>query len=194
MSKEDRSGPLVGVRCESLSTSARLLQRRWRVPGFLSGPRRFGAGSYSHGSERREQLEQCGRVESQRILRERLPRRKWARGYEEGKAWDAPLATCYHGRRRGTSRSAHWRTVAAERRARLVVVSARGLAPAGNAGRLHALRLCVLIPKILRVFRRRQWPAERRRMEFGDGGRVESRGREFCGRGGRAKALASRDL
>jgi hypothetical protein len=42
------------------------------VPGFLSGPRRFGATSYSQASDRRTQLLHTGLVESQRILRPRL--------------------------------------------------------------------------------------------------------------------------
>jgi len=42
------------------------------VPGRLSGPRRFGAASYSHTSDRRTQLLHTGLVESQRILRPRL--------------------------------------------------------------------------------------------------------------------------
>jgi hypothetical protein len=48
------------------------LQERWRVPGRLSGPRRFGAASYWQSFDRRTQLLHTGRVESQRILRARL--------------------------------------------------------------------------------------------------------------------------
>ena len=52
---------------------------RWREPGFLSGPRRFGAASYVHGvasstpvAARRLQLWQTGLAPSHRILRVRL--------------------------------------------------------------------------------------------------------------------------
>lgn len=58
--------------CAPVISSTSFLERRRRVPGCLSGPRRFGAGSYSQWSARRAQFEQWGRVESHRILRERL--------------------------------------------------------------------------------------------------------------------------
>lgn len=50
----------------------RFLHERFLVPGFLSGPLRFGTESYSHSLLRRVQLLQTGLVESQRIFRARL--------------------------------------------------------------------------------------------------------------------------
>jgi hypothetical protein len=45
---------------------------RLRMPGTLSGPRRLGIASYSHGLFRRMQFWHDGRPLSQRILRPRL--------------------------------------------------------------------------------------------------------------------------
>ena len=42
------------------------------MPGRLSGPRRLGTLSYTHSLPRLIQFWQFGRVESQRILRDRL--------------------------------------------------------------------------------------------------------------------------
>lgn len=50
----------------------RFLHDRCRVPGRLSGPRRLGWASYSHGLLRRRQLLHSGRVESHLIFRARL--------------------------------------------------------------------------------------------------------------------------
>jgi hypothetical protein len=55
----------------SSPSTDRFLQDRRRVPGRLSGPRRFGTASYSHWLERRAQLSHPGLVESQRIFRAR---------------------------------------------------------------------------------------------------------------------------
>jgi hypothetical protein len=53
-------------------STGRFLQERWRVPGRLSGPLRFGAVSYMHSFFRRTQLLHDGLFESQRIFRPRL--------------------------------------------------------------------------------------------------------------------------
>jgi hypothetical protein len=53
-------------------SGGRFLHERCRVPGLLSGPRRFGTASYWHSFNLRTQLLQTGRVESQRIFRARL--------------------------------------------------------------------------------------------------------------------------
>lgn len=65
---------LLRFRTEGTSSpsTGRFLQERRRVPGRLSGPRRFGTASYSHWLERRAQLSHPGLVESQRIFRARL--------------------------------------------------------------------------------------------------------------------------
>ena len=55
-------------------SAGRFLHDLCLVPGRLSGPRRLGAASYWHSFDRRTQLLQTGRVESQRILRARLSR------------------------------------------------------------------------------------------------------------------------
>jgi hypothetical protein len=52
----------------------RFLHDRWRVPGRLSGPLRFGAVSYMHSFFRRTQLLHEGLFESQRIFRPRQGR------------------------------------------------------------------------------------------------------------------------
>ena len=56
-------------------SAGRFLHDRCRVPGRLSGPRRFGTRSYSQGLDLRLQLLHTGLVESHRILRARLLRR-----------------------------------------------------------------------------------------------------------------------
>lgn len=56
----------------SSSSPAFLLDARFLVPGFLSGPLRLGAASYSHELDLRTQLLHMGLVESHRILRKRL--------------------------------------------------------------------------------------------------------------------------
>jgi hypothetical protein len=72
-----RDGPpsrLASTSTASGAVSARARPARRRVPGTLSGPRRFGAESYSHPFERRTQLWHAGRVLSHLILRARLTR------------------------------------------------------------------------------------------------------------------------
>lgn len=72
----DEVSAVVRLRFEegvvSGSSPAFLLDARFLVPGFLSGPLRLGAASYSHGLDLRTQLLHTGLVESHRILRKRL--------------------------------------------------------------------------------------------------------------------------
>lgn len=67
-------GPVAGGSSSEEWDAPRLRAARLRVPGTLSGPRRFGAVSYSHALFLRMQFWQHGRVESHLILRERLRR------------------------------------------------------------------------------------------------------------------------
>lgn len=80
----------------SSPSTGRFLQDRRRVPGRLSGPRRFGTASYSHWLERRAQLSHPGLVESQRIFLARLERAILEREHETDLLAYVPLSARYN--------------------------------------------------------------------------------------------------